>query len=50
MTQEELFSLALQVQAPWFIKEMTFDLPQGQLDIYMYATHQPRLTPINFYR
>lgn len=35
MTQEELFSLALQIQAPWFIKEMKFDLPQGQLDIYI---------------
>jgi transposase len=35
MTQEELFSLALQVESPWFIKEMKFDLPQGQLDIYI---------------
>jgi len=36
MTQEELFSQALQVQAPWFITEMKFDLLQGQLDIHTY--------------
>ncbi len=35
MTQEELFSQALQVQAPWFIKEMKFDLQQGHLDIHI---------------
>ena len=35
MTQEELFSQALQVQSPWFITEMKFDLPQGQLDIHI---------------
>lgn len=35
MTQEELFSQALQVQAPWFITKMKFDLPLGQLDIHI---------------
>jgi len=35
MTTEELFSQALFIKSPWFIQEMKFDLPNGQLDIYI---------------
>jgi transposase len=35
MTQEELFAKALLVDTPWFIKEIKFDLPKGQLDIFI---------------
>jgi transposase len=35
MTTEELFSQALLIRTPWFIKEMKFDIPEGKLDIYI---------------
>jgi transposase len=35
MTPEELFAKALLIEKPWSLKEIKFDLSQGQLDLYI---------------
>jgi len=32
---EELFSVALGLEAPWYIKEVVFDRERLQLDVYL---------------
>gem|GEM_PF-1967536 len=32
---EELFSIALDLETPWYIKEVVFDIERLQLDVYL---------------
>jgi transposase len=35
MNKEQIFEMALGIDKPWYIKEIKFDLPNRQLDIYI---------------